>query len=207
MIKNLLKVFVKPISSTNELAKNSNFKLPLFLGIILSAVFAICNTITKLLNMIFVKKYSYLSGKYKMSVDFDNINFFKLPISFFGTLIVSAIVIVGIAGILFLLSKILKSKNVKFMDLFTISSTAMLPVAVVKILSIPFNVFYAPIATFLLTAASAYYILILILCFKNKLENVSDDKIVMSYMIISTVLTIVFYYANVFYNFIMELIF
>lgn len=207
MIKNLLKVFIKPISSTNELAKSNNFKLPLFLGLILSAVFAFCNTITKLLSMIFVKKYSYLSGKYTIKVDFDNIEFLKLPISFFGTLIVSAIVIVGIAGILFLLSKILKSKNVKFIELLTISSVAMLPVAVIKILSIPFNVFYAPIATFLITAASAYYILIIILCYKNKLENVNDDKIVMSYMIISTVLTIVFYYANVFYNFIMGLIF
>ena len=207
MIKKLLSVFIKPVSSTNELSNNSNFKLPLFLGLILCGVFAICNTATSFLSMLFVKKYSYVSSKYTTTIDFSNINIFKLPISFFGTIIVSAIVIAGIAGILFVLSKILKSKNVKFIDLLTISVVAMLPVAVVKIVSIPFNVFYMPIATFLLTAAAAYYILIIILCFKNKLENSNDDKIVLSYMIISTALTIIFYYATQLYNFIMDLIF
>jgi len=168
-----LNIFIRPISTTNEEVETATLKFGFIHAAIITAIFTICNFISTFISQIFIKKYDYSLRKTVTKLTFDNFNFFELAGSLFGTIILIFGFIMAFAGIMLLISKILKSKT----------TFALTPYMIARLLSLIFA-WFSPIGVTVTTIAKVYFIFIALFTFRELLNEGSEDKLALYYVIL-----------------------
>lgn len=184
---------LKPISSVESNA--ATLKNPkdtfIFAGIIAVAI-TVCKLITTMLSTIFYKQYDFWTQKYSWNISFSNLDSLDYVNLIFVNLLQYAIVILGIAGVYYLATLVLK-KDTTYVKTLGIVSVAVIPNIVLSFAGSILGIIWSPIATFIGAAAVAYTILILTLSLKNILKINDFDKLIFFNVIIVAILKVLEY--------------
>lgn len=193
MFKDVLKLFVNPITLTLDYAKKATIKSSFILSAIIAGVLAILNSINFVISTIITKEYSYYERKYTTKVDFSNFQFGDFIKNFFTFLIVVFVILLILAAIMYIISRILKNEN-NFSKLLTISAISSIPYAFSIVIVLLTSWLYAPIGIFAEIAASLYMQFIIIYSFRNTLTIEDEDKLTMYNVILILIVVIVTFY-------------
>ena len=121
--------------------------------------------------------------------NFDNLDYIDLALV---NLLQYAVMILGIAGIYYLATLILK-KSTTYVKTLGVISLAIIPNIILSFAGSIIGIVWSPIATFIDTAAVAYTILILTMSFKNILKINDFDKLVFYNVIIIAIIKVLEY--------------
>lgn len=186
-------MFLKPTSSIEENAatlKDSKSTF-IFAGIISLSVM-ICNLVSTMISTIFSKKYDFWTQKYNWNISFSNLDSLDYTQLVLVDLLQYAIMILGIAGIYYLATLVLK-KNITYTKTLGIVSLAVIPNVILSFVGSILGIVWNPFSIFIGSAASVYTILILIVSFKNILKINDFDKIVFYNVILLAIIKILEY--------------
>lgn len=190
IIKNAI---LNPISSVEENAatlKDSKTTF-IFAGII-TAIITICNLVSTMFSAIFSKQYDYWTGKYNWNISLSNLDSLDYVDLILVDLLQYAVMILGIAGIYYLSTLILK-KSTTYIKTLGIVSLAIIPNIILSFIGSIIGIVWNPISIFIDTMAIAYTVLILTMSLKNILKINDLDKIVFYNVIILAVIKILEY--------------
>lgn len=184
---------LKPISSVESNA--ATLKKPkdtfIFAGII-SVLITVCNLISTMLSTIFYKQYDFWTQKYNWNISFSNLDSLDYIDLIFVNLLQYSIVILGIAGIYYLATLVLK-KETTYIKTLGIISLAIIPNVILSFVGSILGIIWSPIGAFIGASAVAYTILILTLTLKNVLKINDFDKLVFFNVIIIAILKVLEY--------------
>ncbi len=189
LFKTFLNLFIKPVNTTNNETENATLKFGFIHAAIITAVFTFCNLISELISELFVKRYDYSSSKMVTKLAFDNIKILNLLGAFFKTAIFIFGFIMAFAGIILVISKILKIK-VPFAKALKVSTFALTPYMVARILSLLFA-WFSPISVTVMGIAQVYFIVIALFSVKHLLNDGNEDKLALCYIILIGGVTLV----------------
>lgn len=193
MFKDLLYLFINPISITKKYSDKQSLKFSFILSAIIAGVMAITSTISRFFSMAIISDYSVKVHKYVKLFKISEVKIGGLFSTFFSTLAITFAVILAVAGILYIITKILKNDN-NYFKLVTIVAIATIPVAVTTVLSLLISWLYAPIGIFLGIAGSIYCMFITIYSFRNTLTIENEDILTLCNVVAIVIVSIVLYY-------------
>lgn len=182
ILTTFLNIFMKPVSTTSREVETASLKFGFLHAAIISFVFAACNFISTVISQIFVKRYDYSVGKRVTKLAFDNFDFLELAGSLFGTLIIVFLFVLALAGIMFVISRILKNK-VGFAKTLTIATFAMTPYMVAKLIAL-ITAWFSPIGIAVTAIATTYLVFITLFAFRNTLTVENEDKLTLCFVIL-----------------------
>lgn len=207
MFNEYLELFKLPVTSLKKRAQEKNVKKEAITGAIIAVILAIVTLITTYNGAMkpVKKKYSSLkeyNDKYSYfgsitEEDFkekkkeakkdalENINFAK---TFFSTFAISAVSILLVAGILFIIARMVKIPK-DYIELIAMTNGASIMYVLGFLINVIFSYIYAPVGMILFVGISMYALISLCNAFRDLLEVKDSDKLS---MYSSIVLTIVF---------------
>ena len=190
IIKNSI---LKPVNSVEENAASfKDAKMTFIFAGIITVLITVSNLLATMLSTIFSKQYDFWTQKYNWSISFSNLSSLDFSDLIFTRLVQYALIILGIAGIYFLATSILK-KNVSYVKILGIVSLAVIPSVILSFCASVLGIIWNPLGLFIEAAAVAYVILILTFSLKNILKIDDVDKLVFYNVVIIVGLKILEY--------------
>jgi len=195
--KSLLEIIkdsiLKPVNSVEENAASfKDAKMTFIFAGIITVLVTISNLLATMLSTIFSKQYDFWTQKYNWAISFsnlDSLDYFDLILVHF---IQYALVILGVAGVYYLATLILK-KSISYVKTLGIVSLAVIPNIILSFCGSILGIIWSPLGLFIGSAAVAYTILILTFSLKNILKINDVDKLVFYNVVIIAVLKILEY--------------
>lgn len=158
----ILAVILKPFTAfKEEINKFNSFKNSAIMSLIVSGAATLINLITKMLNVVMVKSYSWSSGGYKTTWTWENLKEIKYLEVAGKNFLIYLGVIVAIAVVYYIASLIIK-KQTDFSRLIGISAIAVAPMLVCSLVLSPLiSLIWAELAM-PITLIGAVYTIVLI---------------------------------------------
>lgn len=207
MFNEILEVFKTPVTALSKRAQERNVKKEVITGAIIAVIIAVVTLITTYIGIMkpINKKYSSLdeyNDKYSYYKDLTKEEFkvakkeakdealedAELAGSFFKTLAFSAGSILLVAGMLFIIARMVKSPK-DYIELVAMTNGAYIIYTVGFLLNVIFSYIYVPVGIIILGGMFIYALISLCNTFRDSLEIEDSDKLSMYSAI---VLTIVF---------------
>ena len=173
----LISMLIKPFKKFKEEdAKLGDAKNSIILALIVSVVMTLIKTITYIISLVVVKKYSFSKG-YTTTINWENLKDVKW-IKFIGqNFLIFAGVILAIALVYYIASLIAK-KSVNFTKLLSISAASLVPYTVGAMLLAPIGGYIWSYLSVLFTVAgSVYSFIVLYELMNDEIKLESDAKI------------------------------
>lgn len=204
MFSEILELFKIPVTAMKKRAEERSVKKEVITAAIIAVVLAIVTVITSYISVIksvnkvysslekYNKKYSYKEvtkeefkemKKEAKEEAFENA---KLGKTFFKTLAISAVSIALVGGILFVISRMVKSPK-DYIELIAMTNGAYIIYLLGFLLNVIFSYIYAPIGIILLVGMFIYALISLCNAFRDSIEIESSDKLSMFSAIVLTV--------------------
>lgn len=212
MINELLDLFKKPVTSITKRAEEKNIKKEAITAAIIAVVVALVTLLTSYIGISkTIKKrypsleeynedhyYSQLTKEefkeakkeYKSGL-MENA---KLGGAFFETLATVAVAICVIAGMLYIISRMVKSPK-DYTDMIAMTNGAFIMYLVGFLLNTIFSYIYIPIGIILLVASVVYAIISLCNAFKESIEVEDIDKLSIYSSIVITIVFAILVFA------------
>lgn len=204
MFNEVLELFKTPVTTMQKRAQERNVKKEIITGAIIAAILAIVTVITSYITVMksvnkvysslekYNKKYSYSTvtkeefKEMKKEAKENAFEDVELGKKFFRTLGISAVSIILVAGILFVISRMVKSPK-DYIELIAMTNGAYIIYILGFLLNIVFSYIYAPVGIILLVGLFVYALISLCNAFKDSLQIEDSDKLSMYSAIILTV--------------------
>lgn len=204
MFSEVLELFKTPVTAMKKRAEERNVKKEVITGVIIAVVLAIVTLITsyiavmKSINKVYSsvekynKKYSYTEvtkeefkelKKEAKEKAFEDVPLVK---NFFKTLAISVVSIALVGGILFVISRMVKSPK-DYIELIAMTNGAYIIYLLGFLLNTIFSYIYAPIGIILLVGMFVYALISLCNAFRDSIEVDNSDKLSMYSAIVLTV--------------------
>lgn len=182
-----------PIASIDEnVATLKDPKTTFVFAGIISIVIMLTNLISTMFNTVFAKKYDFWTQKYKWDISFSNLDSLNYVDLIFKHLLQYALMILCIAGVLYLIVLILKKETSYIKSLGTVS-IAIIPNIVLSFAASILGIIWSPLNLITSAAAVTYTILILSFALKNLIKESSIDKLVFYSVILVAILKLLNY--------------
>lgn len=182
-----------PIASIDEnVATLKDPKTTFVFAGIISIVIMLTNLISTMFNTVFAKKYDFWTQKYKWDISFSNLDSLNYVDLIFKHLLQYALMILCIAGVLYLIVLILKKETSYIKSLGTVS-IAIIPNIVLSFAASILGIIWNPLNLITSAAAVTYTILILSFALKNLIKESSIDKLVFYSVILVAILKLLNY--------------
>ena len=203
MFNEVLELLKTPVTAMRKKAEERNVKKELITAAIIAVVLAVVTVITSYISVIKTvnKKYPSLEKYNKNSYTevtkekfkemkkeakeeaFENVELVK---TFFKTLAISAVSIALVAGILFVISRMVKSPK-DYIELIAMTNGAYIIYLLGFLLNVIFSYIYTPVGIVLLVGMFIYALISLCNAFRDSIEIEDSDKLSMFSAIILTV--------------------
>lgn len=206
MLGEVLELLKKPVTTMSRNAQERNVKKEAITAAIIAVVIALVTIITSYIGVNkqvkkryltykkYVEEYSYLDitkeeykedkKEYKKDLLEDE----EFVSTFFKTLVITAVAIGLVAGILFVISRTVKSPK-DYIEMLAMANGAFTIYLLGYLLNTIFSYIYMPIGLIIFVASLIYAIISLSNAFRDSLEIEDSDKLS---MYASIVITIVF---------------
>lgn len=204
MLGEILGLFKYPVTTLTKKAEERNIKKELIIALVIVLIIAILSTLTsyisisKTVNKMYPSldeynddhPYSELTRsefkEEKKDYKDDLLDRVGLVCGFFKTLAISAVSIALVAGMLFVIARMVKSPK-DYLELFAMTNGAFMIYILGYILNVIFMYIYSPIGIILQIAALIFAIIALANAFRESLQVEDPDK----YAIYSSIVLIV----------------
>ncbi len=204
MLGEILGLFKYPVTTLTKKAEERNIKKELIIALVIVLIIAILSTLTsyisisKTVNKMYPSldeynddhPYSELTRsefkEEKKDYKDDLLDRVGLVGGFFKTLAISAVSIALVAGMLFVIARMVKSPK-DYLELFAMTNGAFMIYILGYILNVIFMYIYSPIGIILQIAALIFAIIALANAFRESLQVEDPDK----YAIYSSIVLIV----------------
>lgn len=204
MLGELIGLFKYPVTTLTKKAEERNIKKELIIALVIVLIIAILSTLTsyisisKTVNKMYPSldeynddhPYSELTRsefkEEKKDYKDDLLDRVGLVGGFFKTLAISAVSIALVAGMLFVIARMVKSPK-DYLELFAMTNGAFMIYILGYILNVIFMYIYSPIGIILQMAALVFAIIALANAFRESLQVEDPDK----YAIYSSIVLIV----------------
>lgn len=207
MIGELLGLFKTPVTTFTKRAEERNIKKEAIIAAIIAVVIAIVTVLTSYIGISktvnkeykslddYNEKYSWREEltksefkEKKKEAKSDLLEDANLVGSFFKTLAITVVAIALVAGILFVISRMVKSPR-DYIEMLAMSNSAFIIYLLGFLLNAIFAYIYAPIGVVLLGAALIFAVIALANAFRESIEVEDTNKLV---IYSSIVLAVVF---------------
>lgn len=208
MFSEILELFKTPVTALSKRAQERNVKKEVITGAIIAVIIAVVTLITTYIGIMkpINKEYSsveeYNENNYSWDKDLTKEEFktakkeakdealedAELAGNFFKTLAISAGSILLVAGILFIIARMVKSPK-DYIELIAMTNGAYIIYVLGFLLNVIFSYIYIPVGTIILGGMFIYALISLCNAFRDSLEIENSDNLSMYSAI---VLTIVF---------------
>ncbi len=208
MLGEFIGLFKYPVTSLIKKAEERNLKKELITALVIVLIIAVLSTLTSYISII--KKvntrypsleeynedhpYSELTKsefkEEKKEYKSDLLEDAELVGGFFETLAISAVSIAVVAGILFVIARMVKSPK-DYLELFAMTNGAFMIFILGYILDVIFSYIYSPIGVVLQAATLIFAIIALANAFKESIQVEDTDKLVIYSSIVLTVVFVV----------------
>lgn len=207
MIGELLGLFKTPVTTFTKRAEERNIKKEAIIAAVIAVVIAIVTVLTsyigivKSVNKLYpsLKKYNDTYSwreeltksefkEMKKDAKSEALEDAKLVGSFFKTLAITVVAVALVAGILFVISRMVKSPR-DYIEMLAMSNSAFIIYLLGFLLNAIFAYIYAPIGVVLLGAALIFAVIALANAFRESIEVEDTNKLV---IYSSIVLAVVF---------------
>lgn len=208
MIGELLGLFKYPVTTFEKRAEERNIKKEAIIAAIIAVVIAVVTVLTtyigisKIVNKEYKSLDDYNDNLYSWEEEVTKSEFkemkkdakselledAKLVESFFKTLVITAVAIALVAGILFVIARMVKSPK-DYIEMLSMSNSAFIIYLIGFLLNTIFSYIYAPVGVILFAAALIFAIISLSTAFRESIEVEDTNKLV---IYSSIVLAVVF---------------
>lgn len=206
MVSEILELFKTPVTALSKRAQERNVKKEVITGAIIAVIIAVVTLITTYIGIVKPINETYSSlekynektwGKDLTKEEFkiakkeakdEALEDAELAGNFFKTLAISAGSILLVAGILFIIARMVKSPK-DYIELIAMTNGAYIIYVLGFLLNVIFSYIYIPVGIILLAGMFIYALISLCNAFRDSLEIENSDKLSMYSTI---VLTIVF---------------
>lgn len=182
MLQNMLEMIKTPVTTMLEKSRQEDLKKGAIKGAILSVVLALISVISTIITIIKSVEKDTLFGELTNQEVWDKrlnrIEEAKLFSVFFKQILIYAVVVVIIAAILYIIAKLLKNEK-KYSETLSMTNNTLVLLAIGMIVNTLVSLIYAPIGIVLTLMISIYAILSLTYAFKESLDMVDLDKLVL----------------------------
>ena len=205
MKEELLELFKTPVTTIKKRAEEKNIKKEAIIALIIAAIIAISSilttyiTITKTVNKVYNSFEDYKKS-YSWNEDLTKAEFKKMKKEykkglfedaelievFFKTLAITAIAIAVVAGILFVISRTVKSPK-EYIEMISMANSAFIIYLAGLIVQTIFSFIYDPIGIIILGGATMFAIIALANAFKESIEVEDTNKLVICSGIVLTI--------------------
>lgn len=206
MFSEILGLFKTPVTTMSQRAQERNVKKEIITGVIIAIILALVTTITSYISVIKSVNKLYPSleeynediyyGKKLTKEEFkkeksktkkEELKEKEITKEFFRTTGVSAVSIVLVAGILYIIARMVKSPK-DYIELFAMTNGAYIIYAVGFVLKTIFSYIYLPISIIISVGFMLYAIISLCNTFNYSLDVEDPDKLAMYSTIVLTIL-------------------
>lgn len=206
MFNEILELFKTPVTALSKRAQERNVKKEVITGAIIAVIIAVVTLITTYIGIMkpINKTYSSLeeyNDKYSYYKDLTKEEFkekkkeakeealenAELAGSFFRTLAISAGSILLVAGILFIIARMVKSPK-DYIELVAMTNGAYIMYVVGFLLNTIFSYIYIPVGIIILVGMFIYALISLCNTFRDSLEIENSDKLSMYSTIVLTII-------------------
>ena len=183
MFQNILEIVKIPVTTMIEKSKQEDIKKGAIKALIMSVILALLNVLTQFVSIIkSVSKKSYYYDDYTSSQIWekrmDKLKDAELFSGFFKQIVIYIIIIAVIAGILLIITKLLKNQK-KYEEMLSLVNNTFLLYTIGTILRVIISLIYQPLGMLVMFAIVVYTILTLINAFRDILEDVESDSLVL----------------------------
>ena len=183
MFQNILEIVKIPVTTMIEKSKQEDIKKGAIKALIMSVILALLNVLTQFVSIIkSVSKKSYYYDDYTSSQIWekrmDKLKDAELFSGFFKQIVIYIIIIAVIAGILLIITKLLKNQK-KYEEMLSLVNNTFLLYTIGTILRVIISLIYQPLGMLVMFAIVVYSILTLINAFRDILEDVESDSLVL----------------------------
>lgn len=206
MLGELIGLFKYPVTTLTKKAEERNIKKELIIALVIVLIIAILSTLTsyisisKIVNKSYKSLDDYNDSLYSWEEEVTKSEFKEMKKEykselledaglvggFFKTLAISAVSIALVAGMLFVIARMVKSPK-DYLELFAMTNGAFMIYILGYILNVIFMYIYSPIGIILQIAALIFAIIALANAFRESLQVEDPDK----YAIYSSIVLIV----------------
>ena len=205
MFSEVLGLLKTPVTTMNQRAQERNVKKEIITGAIIAVILAIVTVLTTYIGVIksvnkiystvekYNKEYSYYKDLTKEEFKekkkeakekaFEDVELTK---TFFKTLAISAVSILLVSGLLFIISRMVKSPK-DYIELIAMTNGAYIIYILGFLLNIIFSYIYAPVGIIILVGMFVYALISLCNAFRDSLEIENNDKLSMYSAIVLTI--------------------
>lgn len=195
--KNFLDIFKSsifaPISSMDEnVGALKETKTAFIFAGLVSIGIMLANLVATIFNTVFARKYDFWTQKYKWDISLSNLDGLNYVDLIFKSLLQYALMVLCIAGVLYLIVLVLKKETTYVKALGTIS-VSIIPNIVLALVASILGIIWSPLKVVVLAAAVTYTILILTFALKNLIKENNVDKLVFYSVIVMAILKLLDY--------------
>lgn len=214
MFSEILGLFKTPVTTMSQRAQERNVKKELITGAIIAIVLALVTVITSYISVIkYVNKQYPSLEKYNEDIYYNKDKLTKeefktkkselkkeeledkaITKTFFRTAGISAASIALVAGILYVIARMVKSPK-DYIELFAMTNGAYILYAIGVILKTIFSYIYLPLSIIISVGFALYAIISLCNTFNYSLDVEDPDKLAMYSTIVLTILFAIFVIA------------
>lgn len=206
MLGELLGLFKYPVTTFTKRAEERNIKKEAIIAGIIAVVIAIVTvltsfiSITKTVNKKYKSLKSYNDSLYSWEEEVTKSEFkemkkeakeelledAELVKSFFKTLAITVVAIAVVAGILFVIARMVKSPK-DYMEMVSMANSAFMIYLAGFLLNTIFSYIYAPIGAIVLAGSTIFAVIALANAFRESIEVEDPNKLVIYASIVLTV--------------------
>ena len=179
MFENIIQMAKKPVTNMLQKAREEDLKKGAIKTLILSVILSMLSVISTLINII--KSISEKSYSYEESTSsqlWEKMKDAELFSSFFKQVLIYAIVIAVIALILFVIAKFLK-KEKEYSETLSMTNNTFVLITIGAIINLIISLIYAPLGVLVSFMIYIYAGLSLINTYRESLEMVDVNKLVL----------------------------
>lgn len=204
MFQNIIEIIKMPVTTMIEQSRRDDLKKGAIKGLLLSVLMSFISVITTFFAIIkSITKKSSWYGEYSSAEVWEKrwkkIEEAELFSAFFKQILIYAIVIAVIAFILYVIAKLVKRDKDYSETLSFVNNTFILFVMGMLIHSVV-SFIYVPLAILLSFVVNVYAVLTLMYAFKESLDMVDIDKLVLAFtgVITATIVIVVVFFMIIF---------
>lgn len=210
MLGEILELFKSPVTAFTKRAEERNIKKEAIIAGIIAVILALATiitsyiSITKVVNKTYKSLKSYNKDLYSWEEEVTKEEFKELKKeakeelledaelgkTFFKTLVIVVVGIALVAGILFVIARMLKDPK-DYISMLAMANSAYIIYLIGFILNVVFSYIYAPIGAILLAGATIFAIIALANAFRENIQVEDPNKLVIYSTIVLTVVVAV----------------
>ena len=195
MLNKVLDVVKNPVTNIIEKSEKVEMKKEVIKVAIMSLIISLINLISTVISIItkFTRKdfwYKNYSSSELWEKRFEAMGKEELFSSFFKSFIITLIAIAVIAGILFLIVKIVKSKK-SYAKMLSIVNNVVIISVVGSVLKLVLSFIYEPLALFVMFGVSVYAFFSLIFAFRDSLDIENANALVLATTVVLSIVLVI----------------